>query len=187
MESSAEPQQEGALAALRRRRLSVCRARLEDAGPWLTFLQALDKDTEFMMFEPGERSQSVEKCEAAIRRVDAVPGAMLLLVWNAGDEVVGYVKGDVLPLERKAHVMSVSCALLTAYRGDTGKAVIQYFLDEVEREGIIKRVEGAVIASNVRMLFLALSLGLTIEGMKRKAVRLKTEMVDEYLIAKYFD
>jgi hypothetical protein len=173
--------------AFQRKHLTVRHARLEDAGAWLTFLQALDRDTEFMLFEAGERSSILSKCEEAIHRINAVPGAILLLVWNADGSVVGYLKGDVLPLERKAHVMSVSCALLTPYRGNTGKALIQHFFDEVKREGIIKRVEAVVAASNLRMLVLALSLGLVVEGVKRNAVRIQSEMFDEYVIAKYFD
>lgn len=187
MESLTAPKQESALAALQRRRLSVRRADLGDAAPWLAFLQTLDRDTEFMLFEPGERSDSVGKCTEAIRRINAVPGAMLLLVWNSDDRVVGYIKGDVLPLERKAHVMSVSCALLTAYRGDTGKALIQHFHDEVQKEGIIKRFEAAIAANNIRMLLLALSIGAVIEGRKLKAIRQNTEMIDEYLLAKYLE
>lgn len=187
MDAATNLSRHGALTVFARKRLSVHRAAPEDAPAWLTFLQALDRDTDFMMFEPGERSSNVKKCEEAILRINAVSGAILLLVWDEGRNVVGYIKGDVVPLERKAHVMSVSCALLSAYRGDTGKALIQTLFNEVEQEGIIKRVESAVMASNVRMLVLALSLGCVIEGVRRNAVKLKTGMQDEYVVVKYFD
>lgn len=187
MDAGVNPPEERPLEVFARKGLSVRPALIEDAGSWLAFLQAVDQDTDFMMFEPGERSLSVSKCEDAIRRINRVRGAILLLFRNKAEEVVGYIQGDVLPLERKAHVMSVSCAILSVYRGDTGKAMFQYFLEEVERDGVIKRIEGVVMASNVRMLMLALSFGGVIEGMKRGAVKLKSGVQDEYVIAKYFN
>lgn len=95
-------------------------SRLEDAAAWLAFLQALDDETGFMLFEPGERAASVARCEDAIRRIHAVSGAMLLLLWNAAGHVVGYVKGDVVALQRKAHVMAFSGAVHSGYRGIPG-------------------------------------------------------------------
>lgn len=170
-----------------RKAVSLRPAKLEDAAKWLAFLRALDEDTGFMLFEPGERAQSVARCEDAIRRIDAVPGAMLLLLWNASGNVVGYVKGDVLPLQRKAHVMALSGALLSGYRGDTGRAILEIFLDSVRREGLIKRLEAVVMSNNVRMLVVALSAGFSIESLRKNAVRLKTGMKDEYVIVKHFE
>lgn len=186
MDARVDPSEESPLEIFSRKGLSVHPASIEDAASWLAFLQALDQDTNFMMFEPGERSLSVDKCEDAIRRINRVRGAILMLFRNEAGDVVGYMQGDVLPLERKAHVMSVSCALLSVYRGDAGKAMFQHFFEEIEREGVIKRIEGVVMANNVRMLTLALSLGGVVEGMKRGAVKLKSGIQDEYIIAKYF-
>jgi len=186
MDTRVDSSEESPLEVFARKGLSVHPASIEDAASWLTFLLALDRDTDFMMFEPGERSLSIDKCEDAIRRINRRRGAILLLFRNEAGEVVGYIQGDVLPLERKAHVMSVSCALLSAYRGDTGKAMFQYFFEKIKQEGVIKRIEGVVMADNVRMLMLALSLGGVIEGMKRGAVKLKYGVQDEYVIAKYF-
>lgn len=187
MDAIAGDRAEGGIGSLHRKGMSIRRARVGDAVSWLHFLQALDQDTGFMLYQPGERPHNPARCEDAIRRIDAVRGAMLLLVWNAAGEVVGYVKGDILPLERKAHVMSVSCALLSPYRGDTGKAFLRYFLDEVEREGVVKRLEAVVMATNVRMMVVALSLGLSVEGIRRNAVRTPEGMLDEYVIVKLFD
>jgi hypothetical protein len=186
MGARVDPSGKRPLEVFARKGLSVHPASIEDAASWLSFLQALDQDTNFMMFEPGERSLSINKCEDAIRRINGVRGAILLLFRNEAGEVVGYIQGDVLPLERKAHVMSVSGGLLSIYRGDTGKAMLRHFFEEIEREGVINRIEGVVMANNVRMLMLALSHGMVIEGMKRGAVKLKSGVQDEYVVAKYF-
>jgi ribosomal protein S18 acetylase RimI-like enzyme len=177
----------GPAHVLARRAITLRRATLEDAAAWLAFLQALDDDTGFMLFEPGERAASVPRCEDAIRRILSVNGAMLLLAWSAAGKVVGYVKGDVVPLQRKAHVMTFSGALLTGYRGDTGRAVLDHFTEQVRKDGVIKRLEAVVMSNNVRMLVVALSAGFSVEGVRRKAVRLNTGMIDEYVIVKHFD
>ncbi len=50
---------------LRRRQLTLRPATHDDAAAWLVFLQKLDLDTGFMLFEPGERVASIAKCEEA--------------------------------------------------------------------------------------------------------------------------
>nr|WP_244171168.1 GNAT family protein [Xanthomonas populi] len=172
---------------LARKGVSLRASRLEDAAAWLAFLQALDDETGFMLFEPGEHAASVARCEDAIRRIHAVSGAMLLLLWNAAGHVVGYVKGDVVALQRKAHVMAFSGAVHSGYRGDTGRAILDLFTEQVGKEGVIKRLEAVVMSNNVRMLLVALSAGFSVEGVRKNAVRLKTGMIDEYVIVKYFD
>lgn len=52
---------------------------------------------------------------------------------------------------------------------------------------MIKRLEAVVMSNNVRMLLVALSAGFSVEGVRKNAVRLKTGMIDEYVIVKYFD
>lgn len=183
----AEVKVTAAARVLARKAISLCPARLEDATAWLAFLQALDDETGFMLFEQGERAASVARCEDAIRRIQAVPGAMLMLLRNAAGNVVGYVKGDVLPLQRKAHVMTFSGAVLSGYRGDTGRAILDLFTEEVRKDGLIKRLEAVVMGNNVRMLLVALSAGFAVEGVRKNAVRLRTGMVDEYVIVKHFD
>lgn len=110
-----------------------------------------------------------------------------MLLRNAAGNVVGYVKGDVLPLQRKAHVMTFSGAVLSGYRGDTGRAILDLFTEEVRKDGLIKRLEAVVMGNNVRMLLVALSAGFAVEGVRKNAVRLRTGMVDEYVIVKHFD
>jgi hypothetical protein len=158
----------------------------EDAPRWLDFLCKLDADTDYMLFEPGERDLSVVKCEQAIRRITDVRGAMLVLVEDATGDIVGHFKGDVLALERKSHVMSLSCALLKTHRGDTGRVLLRHFFDEVERQGVIRRIEGSVMANNVRMLLVGLSLGVVIEGLKRNSIQVNGQLIDEYAVAKFF-
>ncbi|WP_248279406.1 GNAT family N-acetyltransferase [Xanthomonas campestris] len=122
---------------LARKAVSLRASRVEDAAAWLAFLQSLDDETGFMLFEPGERASSVARYEDAIRRIHAVSGAMLLLLWNAAGHVVGYVKGDVVALKRKAHVMAFSGAVHSGYRGDTGRAILDLFTEQVGKEGVI--------------------------------------------------
>ncbi|MFC7521088.1 GNAT family N-acetyltransferase [Xanthomonas populi] len=71
--------------------------------------------------------------------------------------------------------------------GDTGRAILDLFTEQVGKEGVIKRLEAVVMSNNVRMLLVALSAGFSVEGVRKNAVRLKTGMIDEYVIVKYFD
>lgn len=158
-------------------------ARLDDAGKWLAFLLQLDVETDFMLFEAGERDQSVEKCANAIERILAVPGAKLLFLEDARGDIVGYFKGDVMPVERKAHVMGLSCAILRQYQGDAGSRSLREFMAQVRAEGIVRRVEASIMASNVRMLGLSLHLGAVIEGLRRESIHMRGQYVDEYILA----
>jgi hypothetical protein len=163
--------------------LTLRPAGLEDAGKWLAFLLTLDTETDFMLFEVGERDQSVEKCRQAIGRILDVPGAKLLFLEDAAGDIVGYFKGDVMPVERKAHVMGLSCAILRQYQGDAGSRSLREFIAAVRSEGIIRRVEASIMASNVRMLGLSLHMGAVIEGLRRQSIRMRDGYVDEYILA----
>lgn len=92
-----------------------------------------------------------------------------------------------MALQRKAHVMVLSGAVHSGYRGGTGRAILDLFTEQVGKQGVIKRLEAVVMSNNVRMLVVALSAGFSVEGVRKNAVRLKTGMIDEYVIVKHFD
>ena len=74
-------------------------------------------------------------------------------------------------------------AFLRQYQGDAGSRSLREFMAQVRAEGIVRRVEASIMASNVRMLGLSLHLGAVIEGLRRESIHLRGQYVDEYILA----
>ena len=60
-----------------------------DAEKFLQMLQQLDKETKFMLFEPGERKTTVEQMQKSIESI--VKSNSLQLVVEDKDKIVGFL------------------------------------------------------------------------------------------------
>ncbi|MDA8354376.1 MAG: GNAT family N-acetyltransferase [Firmicutes bacterium] len=154
-----------------------------DARAFLHLQKGLDRETAFMLLEPGERKESVAETVQRIREILAADNSTLLLAEDRG-ELVGYLAAFGGRVRRNGHVVSLVVGIRQAW---TGRGIGTRLLEAVEawaRQQGIHRMELTVMTHNERALALYQKAGFQIEGTRRDALRVEDTYVDEYDMSK---
>lgn len=187
-------------------------ARVADARPFLELFRALDAESEFMMFEPGERTTTLAQMRARLAAASGQGGRERLIVAERGNPVArravgpapiarfvpgrrarggtvldGFVGAFGAPGQRNAHALNL---VLGVRRRASGQGLGRRLLAAIEadaRERGIHRLGLGVLASNERAIALYERAGFVREGLRRDAVRLRSGYVDELIMAKLLD
>ena len=163
-------------------------ARQGDEHAFLALFHALDTESEFMMFEPGERVIAAAAMRARI--VGAAKGGRERLIVAArlapgGATVLdGFVGGIGGPGYRNAHAWNI---VLGVRRSASGRGLGRRLLDALEaraREEGIHRLGLGVLSTNERAIALYERAGFVREGLRRDATRLRSGYVDEWMMSK---
>ena len=164
-------------------------ARKRDARAFLALFRALDSESEFMMFEPGERPITPARMRARIAAAETGGRERLIVAVSpeaAGGAAVldGFVAGIGGPGYRNSHALNI---VLGVRRAASGRGLGRRLLDALEadaRERGIHRLGLGVLASNVRAIALYERAGFVREGVRRHATRLRSGYVDELMMGK---
>ncbi len=165
--------------------IQVRQATEKDASSFLKLWDALDTETEFMLFEPGERKETLESQKNKLGKATDSENIRILVLDVEGDNILGgFCAGRRSSNLRDRHVLHVVIGIREQY---TGFRLGYKLLAELEQWALgkdIKRLELSVMVSNKRAISLYESLGFTLEGTKKNAVSLQSGYVDEHIMAK---
>jgi len=157
---------------------------LEDAEKYLQMLKTLDEQTNFMMFEPGERKTTLEEQKNIIKNNNENGNPMFLM--EVEGEIVGFLEGVRDKYNRVNHSLYIALGILKNYRGKGRGRALMSKIDEWSQNNDIKRVELTVICSNEKAVNLYKYVGFKIEGIKESSLKIRDKFVDEYYMAKIY-
>lgn len=153
-----------------------------DADAFWQMQFELDKETKNMMYEPNERTKNINLINSLIEK--SVEGSDLLLVAEIDKDVVGFLSAQRGVPNRIRH----TAYIVTGIRKDfQGKGIgSQFFrkLDLWARQNAIKRLELTVMCPNIVAKNLYEKNGFVIEGVKKDAMLVDGEYIDEFYMAK---
>ncbi len=159
---------------------------LDDAEFLSIFVSQLDSQSEYLLFEPGERKNSIQTTQSYLSKIASNEKSAVFIAENTKAEIVGFVCGEVIQLKRVAHTMKVNIGVLKACRGSgVGKTLGGMILEHAEEVGI-ERIEATVIKENTISLNLFQKLGFEIEGIKKCSIKIADNFHDKYLLAKLY-
>ncbi len=153
-----------------------------DAGGLLDLKLALDRETEFMMLEPGERTETPDAVERRLRGLE--PENSIVLVAEREGRLLGYVEADGGMFRRNRHSAYVVIGVRAESAGHGIGSALLAALDRWALERGIHRLELTVMAHNDRAIALYRKSGYRLEGTRRHSVRLGDRYVDELSLAK---
>jgi ribosomal protein S18 acetylase RimI-like enzyme len=157
--------------------------RPSDAAGLLALKEDLDRETSFMLLEPGERSQDTASAAAGLQTMTATANAALIVAeTNRG--LVGYTEAWGGRFRRNSVTAYVVIGVLAAASGQgVGSRLLQELELWAPAHGI-HRLELTVMASNTRARELYERMGFAVEGRRHECLLVDGHLIDELYMAK---
>lgn len=160
----------------------IRKAEIGDAEALWTMQSALDNETQYMMYEPGERKRDMGAVENVIAR--AASGGDLLLIAEDNNEIAGYIYAQRGTFRRTRHSSYIVVGIREAYQHKgIGTKFFQQLISWAEQSDI-KRLELTVMCPNVNARHLYEKFGFVIEGTKQLSMLVDGNYVDEFYMAR---
>lgn len=153
-----------------------------DSEKFLSMLKKLDKETNFMMYEPDERETTIT--EMAQRINESIKNSSFLIIAEVNSEIVGFLSADRGFANRIKHIAYVVVGILNEYCGQGIGTSLFNKLFEWARMNRISRLELTVMTNNEIAINLYKKFGFEVEGVKKKSMKIDGKYIDEYYMAK---
>jgi RimJ/RimL family protein N-acetyltransferase len=153
-----------------------------DAAALLELKQRLDRETPFMMFEPGERDSSAADLATELGRSAGSPNSVVIVA-DAGDHLAGYTELTGGSFRRSRTTAYVILGVLAGDAGHgLGAALLRAATNWAAEHGL-HRLELTVMAHNTRAIGLYERMGFTVEGRRTECLIVDGQFVDELHMA----
>jgi RimJ/RimL family protein N-acetyltransferase len=154
----------------------------DDASAYVELLRRLDRESTFLLWEPGERSIEPSVLRQRSEQSDRADGVHL--VADASGELVGFLVAYRGHGRRIQHRADFAMAVVAAHQGRGIGHRLLTALDAWAAEVGVSRLELTVMAHNERAIALYERAGYAREGVKREAIRVDGRSVDELVMGK---
>jgi len=158
----------------------------DDAEQFLNLRKKLDQETQFMLFEPGERTTTDKEQRKHIQRLLLQEHSTTFVVEHNG-QLVGYLSASGGEFRRNKHTVHIVIGILPAFTGRGIGGQLFAALEEWTHQKSITRLELTVMTHNQAGLALYRKRGFEIEGTKKHSLLVNNQYVDEYYMAKLLD
>jgi RimJ/RimL family protein N-acetyltransferase len=157
-----------------------------DSEAFLDLLTRIDAETDFMLFEAGERATTVaeqrERIKGGLSKANQT-----ILVASRATQLVGYLVAIGGEAKRIRHRAYVVVGVLQAFTGQQIGTRLFTALESWARLHGIERLELTVRTDNERGTGLYRKMGFEIEGLKKRSLKVRGAYVNEYYMAKILD
>ena len=157
----------------------------EDVEAFWSFLGTLDLETEFMMYEPGERDKHTSLSELGHEiQTNVIGGEDHICIALHEKRIVGYIHAERGRFQRNRHTAYVVVGILKNYRSKGIGTALFAHLDRWAKEDHIRRLELTVECPNQAAQRLYEKSGFVVEGIRKNAMYVDGQYIDEYYMAK---
>jgi RimJ/RimL family protein N-acetyltransferase len=154
----------------------------EEAAAVAAMLSQLDRETPFMMLEPGERDPDPTRLAEWIAGLD--PTSDCYRVLFRGARPLGFVHAERGRYRRNRHSAVVVIGLLTEARGAGWGRRLLTEVDQWAADQEVVRLELTVMVHNSAAIRLYEQCGYRTEGRRTSSLLLEGGFVDEFAMAK---
>ena len=156
--------------------------RAADAAGYVRLVEQIDRESRFLMWEPGERQVSADDIRRSL--TDSGGSDRLRLVALVGDELVGFLVAHRGHVMRVRHRADFSMAVLEDHQSRGIGTELLAAVDSWATSVGISRLDLTVMSDNVAALALYDRAGYSLEGRKRDAIIVDGRAVDELVMGK---
>jgi len=155
---------------------------INDANQLVQLIAEVERTSETMLYEAGERILSAEQLKKRIESFGS--DASTILVAEIDGSLVGYLMVIAGTANRNKHSAYIVIGISEASRGQgVGKALFTS-LNEWAIENNLRRLELTVMSNNTAAIVLYEKSGFIKEGVKKDSLFVNGQYVDEYYMAK---
>jgi ribosomal protein S18 acetylase RimI-like enzyme len=154
-----------------------------DAAGLLALKKDLDRETSFMLLEPGERAEDITDVAAYLSSMAGTANSVVIVAETAG-RLAGYAEARGGGFRRNRITAHVVIGVLAAASGQgIGSGLLRELELWAPAHGI-RRLELTVMAHNHRARRLYERMGFAVEGPRRKCLLVDGHLVDELYMAR---
>ncbi|MFC7061708.1 GNAT family N-acetyltransferase [Halobacillus seohaensis] len=158
----------------------------KDAKAFSKLTAQVEKEADYMLMEPGERSVSEEQQRSKIESILQETQSTILIA-EINNEIVGYLVAMGTTVRRIKHTVYVAIGILADFQGKGIGTELFHELNVWAKEQGIHRLELTTAIENDRGYNLYKKAGFEIEGRKRDSLKINGKYVDEYYMAKILE
>lgn len=156
---------------------------MNDAKALLHLRHTLDHESDFMLYEPDERSVNLKQFQT---RLSTQLSTGFGFVYD-DDGFNGFALMIRKKLNRIQHIGYLVMGIKASHQGQKiGSLLLIQIIEKAKLEGI-KRLELTVMADNEMAIGLYKKMGFEIEGVKHMGIYKNNEFVDEYYMYKILE
>jgi RimJ/RimL family protein N-acetyltransferase len=162
--------------------MEIRQLRATDAAYYVRLVEQIDRESRFLMWEPGERQISADDIRRSL--TDSNSSDRLRLVALVGDALVGFLVAHRGRPRRVRHRADFTMAVLQDHQSRGIGTELLAALDSWATAVGISRLELTVMSDNEPALALYERAGYSLEGRKRDAIIVDGRGVDELVMGK---
>ena len=161
----------------------------EDAEQLFEMMCHLDEETEFMLYEPGERRERTQGPDGLRARLESAEagGDLVVAAVDESDAPVGFLWAQRGGPRRVRHTAYIVVGIRQGYRRRGIGGEFFRRLEAWARESGVTRLELTVECANTAALHLYEKQGFRVEGLRPRSMRLNGAYADEYYMGKLLD
>ncbi len=161
----------------------------KDTDPFFDMMCRLDDETDFMLYEPGERREKTKDLSRLRERIESsvFSDDLFLIAVGDGGEPVGFISAERGRLNRVRHTAYIVVGVLRAYRRRGIGTEFFRRLDQWARSSGVTRLELTVECENEAAIKLYEKSGFKIEGTRPRSMKVNGVLTDEFYMGKIID
>lgn len=158
----------------------------EEAQDFLSLRQQLDRETKFMLLEPGERPSDVVMVRNQLEQSSQRANQILLGAFS-NRRLVGFLSAEGGRYRRSCRTAYVVVGILQEFTGQGLGTRLFAELDSWAHSTAVHRLELTVMSHNQPAIALYRKAGFKVEGEKKDVLWVDDAYVDELMMAKLLD
>lgn len=163
--------------------MEIRQIEIQDAESLIKFFSQLDVETEFMLFEVGERPISLSQQIEYIKTLNTSENEKIFIAIDQ-QHIVGFIALSRKPFNKVKHCFQLVIGILKNYHGkNLANALYRYAESWAMAQGVI-RIELTVIQDNIAAIKFYEKLGFKTEGIRSKSMFYQGQLLDERYMGK---
>ncbi len=163
--------------------INIRQVTVDDAEAFLELRRHIDKETTFMMLEPGERQTTIEQERDRLNAMLATDNKIVFLAEDTS-QLVGFLWANGGDYRRNRHNVHIVIGLRQSHIGQGIGTRLFTACERWAHERGLHRLELTVMTHNTIGLALYRKMGFEIEGTAKHAMQVDGEYVDLYTMSK---
>ncbi|WP_159084658.1 GNAT family N-acetyltransferase [Dongshaea marina] len=161
----------------------IRQAEIKDAPQLLDLFSTLDSESDFMLYEAGERSTTLEQQQGILENFSRCEEDVML-VCEQEELILGFIVGIGGKANKNRHCTYLAMGVKASHSGQGIGYQLLQALQEWAQQRRCHRIELTVVANNQRAIDLYKRSGFEAEGVKRDALKIRGQFVDEIYMSK---